>query len=121
MAYRPRPKKAWVDPDDPRMWATSDRSGFLSNQDDMAWQYQWAGNDLINLRILVHRDELDVPQEQLRTIILPPDPAPVFNARPEPYSMDETPTTTRKTQDGRIRVIFRGGGLFSERIISGDF
>jgi hypothetical protein len=34
---------------------------------------------------------LDVPQEQLRTIVLPPDPLPIPNARPENYVSDTNP------------------------------
>ena len=30
---------------------------------------------------------MDVPQEQLRTILLPPDPVPVDNPRPEDYNI----------------------------------
>lgn len=40
---------------------------------------------LQNLRLLVCDTCLDVPSLQLKTIILPPDPLPVFNPRPEAY------------------------------------
>lgn len=40
---------------------------------------------LQNLRILVCDTCLDIPAIQLKTIILPPDPLPVFNPRPEAY------------------------------------
>ena len=73
----------------PRAWATSDRSGFVGNQENMKWQLQWAGTQLINLRILVYPDEYDEPQRQLGTIILPPDPVAIMNARPEQYAVDE--------------------------------
>lgn len=53
------------------------------------WQLDWAGTQLINKRILVSRDEYDEPQRQLGTIILPPDPVSIPNARPEPYPIDE--------------------------------
>jgi len=32
---------------------------------------------------------MDVPQEQLRTIILPPDPPPILNARPPNFAYEE--------------------------------
>mgnify|MGYP001195876384 CR=1 FL=1 len=102
MGWRPHPKHADTDPDAPRAWATDDRSGFQINQYKMSWQYQWAGNQLINLRILVGPDNLDKPQEQLRTLILPPDPPPIYNARPEPYVMDETDWRTTQDDDYRI-------------------
>jgi len=33
--------------------------------------------------------------------VLPPDPPPIYNSRPEPYSIDET--DYRVTTDGSIR------------------
>jgi len=55
----------------------------------MAWQRDWAGNQIINKRILVHQSELDKLQNQFRSLVLPPDPLPIMNARPEPYTIDE--------------------------------
>ena len=100
MSWRPHPRNADVNPDNPRAWAASDRNGFQYNHYKLGWQFQWSGNQLINTRLLVGPGEMDVPQEQLRTIILPPDPDPLFNARPEPYTIDETDWLT--TQDGDI-------------------
>lgn len=76
----------------------------ISNHENMQFQWDWAGTKLVKKRILVSVDELDVPQEQLRTIILPPDPPPIMNARPENYYIDEQPVSTRYTMDGRVRV-----------------
>ena len=39
----------------------------------------------MNLRILVCKRCLDVPQEQLRSIVLPADPVPKMNARPQDF------------------------------------
>lgn len=78
---------------DPRAFAVSDRDGSWRNHCDMAWQYQWQGNELVNLRILVGLDELDVPNEQLRNPQLPPDPVPVDNPRLEPFQYDANPST----------------------------
>jgi len=86
---RIHPKRARVDTSSPRAWATSDRSGFVGNQENLRWQHQWAGTRLINTRVLVYEDEYDQPQEQLKTIILPPDPVGIRNARPEQYYVDE--------------------------------
>lgn len=41
---------------------------------------------LQNLRLLVCRTCLDVPQPALKTIVIPPDPLPVYQPRPEQYS-----------------------------------
>lgn len=88
--WRPHPKRADVNPDYPRAWGTDDHSGFINNLHKLSWEYQWAENALINLRFLSAEPYLDTPQEQLRAIIIPADPPPLFNARPEPYLIDET-------------------------------
>jgi hypothetical protein len=88
MAYRPR-GRARVNPDDPRAFAVCDRCGFLFNHHDLAFQHQWQGVKLQNKRILVCESCSDKPSQFLRAIILPPDPKPIFNPRPEFYSIDE--------------------------------
>ena len=104
MSWRPHPKHTVTDPDSPRAWATDDRTGFIVQHDDLQWQYQWAGTDLVNQRILTHGDYLDDPQRQLGTIILPADPPSIMNARPENYLIDEI-TSTRVMMDGSVRVL----------------
>ena len=115
MSWRPHPRNADTDPDHPRGWAADDRSGFQTNLHKLRFQMQWAGNQLINTQLLVGEDNYDKPQEQLRTLILPADPAPLFNARPENYVVDETdwlstgvrpdnPNDILETQDGELIV-----------------
>lgn len=117
---RRHPKHARVDPSRPQGWARSDRNGFIGNLADMAWQWDWAGDRIINKRIIVHKDELDQPQRQLGTLVLPPDPAPLLNARPEQYNVDEWPVSTRYTMDGKIRVVStaKSQPFFSNRVVS---
>lgn len=43
------------------------------------------------MRILVCQSCYDKPQEQLRTVILPPDPVPIMNPRPEDYVIADNP------------------------------
>ena len=86
---RPHPRRARTDPRSPRAWATSDRNGHISNHENLCWQFDWAGTGLVNKRILVSEDELDKPQRQLGTLIIPPDPVAIRNARPEQYYIDE--------------------------------
>jgi hypothetical protein len=102
---RRHPRRARVNPSSPRAWTTSDKNGMISNHENMVWQHDWRGNKIINLKLLVSADELDKPQRQLGTLILPPDPPPIMNARPEQYDIDEVPVSTRMTMDKRIRVI----------------
>ena len=86
----PLPKYARVNANDPEAWAVCDRCGFWRNRTDLVWQTAWAGTHLYNVQILVCSDRcFDIPQEQLRTIILPPDPPPVLNARVPNYAYEE--------------------------------
>lgn len=61
---------------------------------------------LQNLHILVCDTCLDIPSIQLKTIILPPDPLPVFNPRPEQYDTEVPSNMT--TLDG-IWFVTTGG------------
>ena len=72
----------------PRALGVCDRCGFLYNLNQLKWQHEWSGVKLQNLRLLVCAGCLDVPQEQLRAIVLPPDPVPVMNPRPEAYDVE---------------------------------
>ena len=86
---RPHPRRARTNASAPEAWASDDKSGFVGNQRDLCWQYEWAGTKLINKRVLCFPDQLDIPNRQLGSIILPPDPVSIPNARPEPYPIDE--------------------------------
>lgn len=103
MAMRPHPKRADVDPNNLKgqAWSTDDRAGFIVNQHKLHWEMQWSGQQLIRTGFLVAEPFLDTPAPFLQTLILPPDPDPLFNTRPEPYTIDET--DWRVTQDGEIR------------------
>lgn len=107
MAWRPHPRMAATDPSSPRAWGTCDRCGFVGNLVDLRFQYDWRGMQLQNLRILVCDPCYDTPQRQLGTIVLPPDPVAVKNARPEPYAIDEY--WPRLLQNGSPR--YKQGGL----------
>lgn len=86
----PLPKYARVDPQNPEGWAQCDRCGFWRNRSDLSWQYEWGGMQLYNKSILVCVDRCyDIPQEQFRTIILPPDPPPIVNARVPDFDYEE--------------------------------
>lgn len=81
--------RANVDATNPSAFGVSDRSGRWYNFRDLVWQYDWRGSRLMNLRILVPVQELDKPQQQLRPKIVPPDPVPIMNARPEQFAADD--------------------------------
>ncbi len=116
---RPHPRGAQTSPSSPEAWGTCDRCGFILNHNKLSWQFEWAGTRLTNLGILVCNTCLDEPQRQLGTIILPPDPMPIMNARPEQYALDEQPVSARYTEDGRVRIIEEHGAAYNvERIIT---
>jgi hypothetical protein len=121
--------RARVSARSPRAFAICDRCGFLYNHVNLQWQYDWAGASLINKRILVCDTCNDVPQQQLRAIVVPADPVPIQNPRTQDYVTAEqnTRTTqgntvnaqtgipvpggdTRITQDDKIRVTQQTGG-----------
>lgn len=77
-----------VDPNRPDAQAVCDRCGFWYNLKTLQWQYDWRGNQLTNLRVLVCPPCYDEPQPQLRPVIIPPDPIPLPDARPEPFDED---------------------------------
>lgn len=95
----------------PRALAICDRCNFTYNHSDLTFQSQWAGVKLQNLRLLVCRTCLDVEQPQLRTIVIPPDPIPIANPRPENYA--ETVPSFVATESGT----FSGSDITTE---SGD-
>ena len=72
----------------PRAAGTCDRCGRLWNHEDLSFQWDYRGNQLQNLRILVCRPCSDDPQPQLLPRILTQDPIPIWNARPEPFAID---------------------------------
>ena len=88
MAWRPH-GRARVNPEAPQAFGICDRCGCLYNHADLQWQFDWRGDKLQNIRLLVCPPCLDVPFELNRPLHLPPDPVPVMNARPENYYVDE--------------------------------
>jgi len=107
MSYRPH-GRAQVSTHNPVAWAVCDRCGTLYNKPDLKWQYEWAGPRTVNQNMLVCDDCYDTPQEQLRTIVLPADPQPVDDPRPERYNIDNNPIDTIGLNIGNLT---QGGGL----------
>lgn len=91
MSLRPHGRTT-ISPSSPRARGVCDRCGFMFNHKDLRWQYDWRGTKLQNLRFLVCESCQDKYQQSgQRTIILPPDPVPIMNARPEYYVSDDNP------------------------------
>ena len=90
MAYASRSGFARTSARNPQAHAICDRCGLRYNHVDLRWQFDWAGSSLINKRLLVcHRCE-DMPQQQLRAIVVPADPVPIQNPRVEWFVDSET-------------------------------
>jgi hypothetical protein len=90
MAYASQSGRARTSASNPQAFAVCDRCGIWYNHIALQWQYDWAGSSLINKRLLVCQRCLDVPQEQLRAIVVPADPVPIVQPRLEYYANDET-------------------------------
>ena len=107
---------ATVSETSPRAHATCDRCGFEFLHSQLQWQFQWSGTKLQNLRLLVCRSCLDQPAEQLRTILIPPDPVPILNPRLENYTSDNNPLSPISISSitgagDAIGTMIQGGGL----------
>lgn len=90
MGYASKQGRARISSRNPQAAAVCDRCGGVYNHVNLNWQYDWAGASIINKRILVCRKCMDNPQQQLRAIVLPADPMPIMNPRPEQYERAET-------------------------------
>lgn len=85
MGYASTAGRARTNSRHPEAHAICDRCGCRYNLADLRWQFDWRGTSMQNLRILVCSPCYDEPQQQLRSIIIPADPQPVLNARPENF------------------------------------
>lgn len=98
MAHRPHARGTTRDPHD-GPWSVCDRCGFLWSQSRLQFQFDYLGGSVPqSLGLIVCRRCLDDLNFQQKLLILPPDPQPIFNTRPENYVVDETDWLT--TEDG---------------------
>lgn len=105
MSYASRLGRARISAKNPQAAAVCDRCGGVYNHVDLSWQFDWAGAGLINKRLLVCGHCSDTPQQQLRSIVLPADPTPIMNPRPQDYV---TASTDYRTTQGNT-VNFKTG------------
>lgn len=120
MGYSSLSGRARTSSRNPQAHAICDRCGGRYNHIDLQWQYDWSGASLINKRILVCQSCNDRPQVQLKSIILPPDPLPILNPRPELFTQAETDyrvTSGLDTTDPVTGIPVPGGDF---RITQGD-
>lgn len=119
MSFRPH-GRADISPTRPQARGVCDRCGFMTNHYKLKWQFDWRGPKLQNLRFLVCQDCYDQFQQNgQRTIILPADPVPIMNARPEYYVPDDNPlsalgaapTPTLWQYGSQIGTLINYGGI----------
>lgn len=91
MGYASQAGRARTNPKSPAAHSICDRCGFRYNFVDLRVQYEWRGPILGPIgKIYVCDRCYDTPQENVRTIVLPADPVPIIDARPELYPQDST-------------------------------
>ena len=83
MGWASQSGRAVTNPGSPRAFGTCDRCGIWYNLHKLKWQREWAGTQLVNRGWLVCDGCLDEPNPQLKARLMPPDPVPVRNPRPE--------------------------------------
>lgn len=101
---------ARVNPEAPSAFGVCDRCGRLFNLSDLMWQHDWRGTRLANLRIRVCSEDLDKPFPFFRPVILPPDPVPVKDPRPENYAQEDNDDRPTPPPTGTTSSIVTGGG-----------
>lgn len=109
MTYRPHSKYA-SNSAKAGPWSTCDRCGFIWSQSDLQWQFDYVGGPVPQSQGWLVCDRCINPLTlQRQLLILPPDPPPIFNTRPENYTVDESNWLT--TQDDNI-ITTQDGELF---------
>lgn len=114
MSYASKQGRARISSKSPQAAAVCDRCGGVYNHVDLQWQFDWAGAGMINKRILVCWHCNDTAQQQLRSIVLPPDPVPVMNPRPQDFinaSTDFRTTSGQNTVNAKTGIPVPGGDL----------
>jgi len=77
--------KFHVDVNAPEPYGICDRCSAMHALSALSKQQEWRGRNLVTRNgLLICERCLDVPNEQNRTIKLPPDPVPVRDPRPIP-------------------------------------
>jgi hypothetical protein len=89
MSYRPKGKHVIIDENSPKALGICDKTQFVFRRMDLIRQMEYRGNALVWTGFYVGRPYADVPNNQLRPPVLPPDPVPVREPR-VPQGQEET-------------------------------
>jgi hypothetical protein len=87
-----------TNPRNPFGQGVCDRTGFALQHNRMQRQFQWGGAKLFDTGYLVRPQSLDKPQDQYRSLILPGDPQPLVNPRPDYWQTPPYPANTPGNQ-----------------------
>lgn len=79
----PLGKRVSIDVKNPQALGICDKTGFVFMRKDLVRQMEWHGNALVWTGAYVGRPYVDKPNEQGRSPMLPPDPIPVPQPRPD--------------------------------------
>ena len=99
MGYASKLGRVKISSRNPQAAAICDACGFAYQHSELRWQLAWSGNKLVNLKQLVCRRCNDIPNQQLRAIVLPADPMPVLNPRVNNWQAAETNYRSTSGQD----------------------
>jgi hypothetical protein len=87
--------------------------------DDLPFQFDWRGNALVNLRLRVSHQCYDKPNEQLRPIIIGPDPVPPRDPRPPFYAQQNAAPTPPMPTIGDPRLFVLDDSILGDGDILG--
>lgn len=110
--------RARINPSHPQAIAVCDRCGFQYNHVDLSWQMEWAGTRLINKNLLVCKTCMDTPAPFLRTYVLPADPVPIKDPRPQ--DMTDARNNFLVTEGGTVIEDDSGDGIVTSTTTATD-
>lgn len=102
MGYASRSGRAITNSRRPQAFGVCDRCGLWHNLVKLKWQFEYSGNQLVNLRLRVSPECLDKPQPQLKSRSVPADPVPVCDPRIENFFLDNNSTAAFVDDQGSI-------------------
>jgi len=96
--------KTKIDAYSPEGHGTCDKCSQIYNLNQLIWQQEYRGNSLMRTGFRVCSRCLDIPYQGRRPIIIPADPVPLRDPRPENFLLEEnqgqaTPTPSNGTWD----------------------
>lgn len=97
----------------PRAWGSCDRCSFWYLRDELQWQFEWNARQLYNTRLLVCDICYDKPFLHHIAIVVPPDPVPVMNPRPDLYQLMQDGPTNLMDQNQEVLLDTNGAPILA--------